>query len=246
MAGSVFSRATIALTPSLSTIRQVVDLHHDGGPVRIQGQAGFGAALGGLERVRMRHPVRKIPVRDRAEVPPFGSALFQPFPGLFLQLQPEPFRDALLDPPDQNGRRADPGDVGRLIGSKQRDPLVGQLPFQLQGIVSVPGGPFDVFDHHGGEPGGRGFRFVQQVGQSPVTGETLGSELAVTAVAALLDVQAARFHVPVVSGHVEAFGQPFAGGGDLPVQRRVRVLERQRGGAGQDRYRDGLGRAGPV
>ena len=69
-------------------------------------------ALGCLERVRVRHPVGEVPVRDRAEIPSLRGVLLQPFPGLFLELQPEPFGDALLDPPHQDGRRADPGNIG--------------------------------------------------------------------------------------------------------------------------------------
>ena len=139
------------------------------------------AALNGFW---VRHPVREIPVRDRPEVPSFGGVLFEPFPGLFFELEPEPFGDALLDPPDENGGRADPGDIGRLVGGKQRDPLVGQLPFQLEGIVGVAGGPFDVFDYHGREPGLWGFRLGQQISQPAVPGQAPGGELIVGAVPA--------------------------------------------------------------
>ncbi len=102
-----------------------VDLRHDGGPVRVQHQAGFSTALSGFERVRVRHPVREVPVGDGANIPPFGGVFLEPFPCFFLELQPEPFGDTLLDPPDENGGRADPGEIGRLIGGKQQDPLIG-------------------------------------------------------------------------------------------------------------------------
>jgi hypothetical protein len=46
--------------------------------------------------------------------------LAQAAPGFFLDLEPEPFGDALLDPADQDGGGVSAGDVDRLIGREQR------------------------------------------------------------------------------------------------------------------------------
>jgi hypothetical protein len=44
--------------------------------------------------------------------------LDEAFPDLFLELEPVPFRDALLDPPDQDGGGVDAFDVGGLVGGE--------------------------------------------------------------------------------------------------------------------------------
>src|SRR5580692_10684392 len=88
----------------------------------------------------------------------------------------------------------------------------------------------------------RGSGFGEQVGQAPVAGDPGGRERLVRlAAAALFQVQAAGFHVPVVPGDVPAGRQPFAAAPDLPGQRRDRVLEFGGGGPGQDGDRDRLG-----
>ena len=66
------------------------------------------------------------------------------------------------------------------------------------------------------------------------------------ALAALLQVEASGFDVPVVPGDVPALREPGLAGPDLPVQRRDRVLEGEGGGPGQDGDRDGLGRGRAV
>ena len=76
------------------------DLLHHQGAGRVQGQAGFGAALGGLGRDRVRDPVGEVAVGGRADVPPIQGMLDQSFPGFLFQLQPEPFGHALLHPAD--------------------------------------------------------------------------------------------------------------------------------------------------
>jgi hypothetical protein len=44
--------------------------------------------------------------------------LDESFPDLFLQLQPVPFGDALLDPADEDGGGVDAFDVGGLVGGE--------------------------------------------------------------------------------------------------------------------------------
>src|SRR5690349_942254 len=71
----------------------------------------------------------------------------------WLWVLPVPLRDALLDPPHQDGGGVHPFHVDRLIGGEQRDPGVGKLAFQLERVERVPAGAFDVLTDHGGEPG---------------------------------------------------------------------------------------------
>ena len=98
------------------------DLRHDRSAVGVQGQAGLGAALAGLDRDRVRDPVGEVSVGGGADVPAVQGMLDQPFPGFLLQLEPEPFRDALFHPPDQDGGGVDAVDAGGLVGGEQRDP----------------------------------------------------------------------------------------------------------------------------
>jgi len=104
--------------PSLSTVRHAYIWRDDGGAVRVEGEAGFGAALGGLERDGVRDPVGGVSVGRGADVPPVHAMLDQPFPDLFLQLEPVPFRDSLLDPAHQYGGGVDAFDVGGLVGGE--------------------------------------------------------------------------------------------------------------------------------
>jgi hypothetical protein len=66
-------------------------------------------------------------------------------PGLLLDLQAEPLGHALLDAAYQDGGGVGAGHVDRLVGGEQRDACEGELFFQLQGIVGVAAGSFDVF-----------------------------------------------------------------------------------------------------
>ena len=104
--------------PSLSTVRQVYMLGDDRGAVRVEGEPGFGAALGGLERDRVRDPVGQVAVGRGADVPPVHAMLDEPFPDFLFQLEPVPFRDALLDPADEDGGGVDAFDVGGLVGGE--------------------------------------------------------------------------------------------------------------------------------
>ena len=188
-----------------------------------------------------------VPVGRAADVPPGQGVLTQSVPGFLLDLEPEPFRDALLDPPDQDGGGVDAFDVDGLVGGEQRDPGVGQFLLQLERVERVPPGPLDVFAHHHGEPGAGAGGFGQQVGQPAVAGDAdVGEQFVGGAVAALLQVQAAGLDVPVPGGDEPPGGQVglhFAG---LPAQRRYRVLHDQGGGpAGErDRDRPGAGQVG--
>ena len=73
-------------------------------------------ALGGLERDRVRDALGVVPVGRGADIPAVQGMLDQPFPYLLLELEPEPFRDSLLDPADKDRGRVDPFDIGRLVG----------------------------------------------------------------------------------------------------------------------------------
>ena len=130
-----------------------VDLLDDRGAVRVQGQPGLGEALGGLGRVGVGDFLGQVAVGDLADVPALLAVLAEPFPGFFFQLEAEVFGESLLDPADQKSGRVDAFNVGGLVGGEQRNALVGQFPFQLDRIIEIAGGPLDVLDHDGGEPG---------------------------------------------------------------------------------------------
>jgi hypothetical protein len=128
----------------------------DGGCVgRVQYQAGFGAALGGFEGHGVGHAVGGVPVRRGADVPPGEGVLTQPAPGLLLDLQPEPLGHPLLYPAHQDRGRVGAGDVDWLVGGEQRDVGQGEVLLQLEGVVGVAAGSFDVLTDDGGEPGHR-------------------------------------------------------------------------------------------
>ena len=101
------------------------DLFHDRDAFRVFGEPGFGAALAGLDRHRVRAPVGEVAVGGGADVPPVQGVLDEPFPGFLFQLEPEPFRHALFHPPDQDGGGVHAFDDGGLIGGEQRDPVAG-------------------------------------------------------------------------------------------------------------------------
>ena len=185
----------------------------------------------------------QVAVEDFAEVVALGGVGAQAAPHFLLQRQPEVFGDVLLGAAQKDGGRVGAVQVDRLIGGEQQNPVIAEFAFQFEGVEGVPAGPLDVLAHHGGEPGGRGAGFGQQVGQAPVAGQAFVHErLMVARPAALLEVQAAGFDVPVVPGEVEPVREPFPGGGDLPGDRPVGVLEFQGGGAAQHRHRHRLGR----
>ena len=218
------------------------DLHHDRGADRVQGEAGFGAALGGFDRDRVGDPVGDVPVGGWAGVPAFQGMVDESFPAFLLQGEPVPFRDALLDPPDQNGVLVHAFDVDGLVGGEQRDALAGELFFDPQRGEGVAGGAFDVFDDDGGEFRDGCFGVLQQVGQAAVAGDAEAGELPPgVVVAALFQVQAAGFDVPVPGGDEPAGRQPFLRGADLTAQRRGRVLQDQGGGPAEERDRDRFG-----
>ncbi len=171
--------------------------------------------------------------------------LDQPFPDLLFQLEPVPFRDALLDPPHQDRGRIHAFDVGGLVGGEKRYSLPGEFFLQLQRVEHVPAGPLDILAHHGGEFRGRGCGLAEQVGHAPVAGQVRAGEgPPAVALTAGFQVNPAGLDVPVDSGDEPPRGQPGAGGAELPVQRRTGVLQRQGGGPADERDRDRLSRHG--
>jgi len=167
---------------------------------------------------------------------------FETFPDFVFELDPVPFRDALLNPPDQHRCRVDAFDLGGFVGGEQRDALSVEFFFQFQRAEHIPRRAFDVFTDDGGERRRGGFGLVDQVGDAAVAGDArVGERAPGVAVPALVQVDPAGFHVPVAGGDLPSFGQPFGAGADLPPQGCQRVLQQQGGGAGQDRHRDGLG-----
>ena len=223
-----------------------VDASDDGCADRVQDEPGFGAALGGLERDRVRDPLGQVAVGGGADVPSVQGMLDQSFPDLLLQLEPVPFRHALLNPPDQDRGGVDALDVGGLVGGEQRDSLPGQFLFEFQRVEHVPAGPFDVFADDRGEPGLRAGGLGQQVGHAAVAGQPgVGELLPVPALAAVLQVDAAGFDVPVDGGDEPARGQPVLGGAELATQGGAGVLQCQGGGPADERDRDRLGRDRP-
>jgi Domain of unknown function (DUF5753) len=154
-------------------------------------QAGLGGALGGLVRGGVRDPVGGVPVGDGADVPPVQGVLPQPFPGLLLDLEPVPFRDALLHAADQDGGGVHALHADGLVGGEQGDALVGQLALQLEGVVGVAPGPLDVLADHDREPGRGRAGLGQQVGHAAVTRDVDVHVLPGVAPAAVFEVDAA-------------------------------------------------------
>ena len=202
-----------------------VNLRDDRGTLGFEGQPGLGAALSGLDRYRVGDTFGLVAVGGGADVPPIEGVFAEPFPGFLLDLEPVPLRDALLDPPDQDGRGVHAFDVDGLVGGEQRNACVGQLAFQLEGVERVPAGPLDVLADHGGKPRVRARGFGEQVRQAAVAGDPHVEPLVRAAVAALLDIQAAGFDVPEPGGD-ERSGRGFLlHRPQLAAQRRHRVLD---------------------
>jgi len=145
--------------------------------------------------------------------------LAQPFPGFLLDLEPVPLHHALLDPPDQDGGGVHAFQVDRLIGGQQRDPGVGKLAFQLEGVERVPARAFDVLTDHGGEPRVRPGRLGEQVGDPAITRDPHVEPLIRGAVAASLQVHAAALDVP------EPGGDERPGGAFSCAERACRRME---------------------
>ncbi len=208
----------------------LVDLLDHGGALRVEGEAGLVPAFGAFHRHRVRDLVGQVAVGGFADVVPGDGVLTEPAPGFLLELQPEPFRDALLDPADEDGGRVRAGHVDGLIGGEQRDPREGQFLFQFERVERVPAGPLDVFADDGGETRRGAARLGEQVGEATVAGDAdIGELLVPGAVPACVDVQAAGLDVPIPGGDVPAGRQLGAGLADLPAQRRHRVLHLQGG-----------------
>jgi hypothetical protein len=211
----------------------------------VEGEPGFGAALGGLERDRMGDPLGGVPVGRGADVPPVQGMLDQPFPDFLFQLQPVPFRHALLDPPDQHRGGVDAFDIGGLVGGEQRYSPTGQFLFQFEGVEHVPAGSLDVLADDGGESGGGAGGFGEQVGHAAVAGQVRpGERLVGIALAARFQVEAAGLDVPVHGRDEPSRRKPVPSRAELPAQARAGVLQGQGGGPADERDRDRLGRDG--
>ncbi len=124
------------------------------------------APFGAFERDRVGDFVGEVAVGGFADVVPGDGVLTESAPRLFFELEPEPFRDALLDPAYQDGGGVRAGYVDRLVGREQRDTGEGEFFFEFQGVERVAAGSFDVFADDGGEPG-RGLRASVSRSASP-------------------------------------------------------------------------------
>jgi hypothetical protein len=87
--------------------------------------------------------LRDIAVRGLADVPALAGVLAESVPGLRQHLQDVPLRDALLDPPGEDGGGAFPREQDRLVGSEEghTDPL--QVVLDLGPVVGAPRDPLD-------------------------------------------------------------------------------------------------------
>jgi hypothetical protein len=163
--------------------------------------------------------------------------LAQALPGFLFDLEPVPFRDALLDPADQDAAGVHAFQVDRLVGGQQRNPGIVQLAFQLERVECVPPGAFDVLADHGGEPGVRPGGFGEQVRDPAVTRDAHVEPFVRAAVAALLQVHAARFDVPEPGGDKRPGRGLLLRRAGLPPHRRHRVLDHSGAGAAEERQR---------
>jgi hypothetical protein len=225
----------------LSRVRQV-KMPAMTGALPVQDEPGLGAPLGGFVGHGVRHPFGQVAVGRGADVPPGQGVLAQAAPGLLFDLQPEPLRHSLLDPPHQDGGGVGAGDVNVLVAGEQRDPGQGELLFQLEGVVGVAAGAVDALADHRGEPGRWGRGFGEQVSEPAVTRDADAGELLVrAAVATLIGGQAAGFDVPEPHRDVPAGRQLGLALADLLAHRGNRVLEGEGGGAAAERDRHRLG-----
>jgi hypothetical protein len=163
--------------------------------------------------------------------------LAQALPGLLLDLEPVPLRDALLDPADQDRGGVHPLQVDRLVRCEQRDPRVGQVAFQLERVERVPPGPFDVLADHGGEPGSWPGGFGEQVRDAAVAGDPHVEPLVRAAVPALLQVHPAGLDVPEPGGDERPSRGLLLRRAGLPPHRGHRVLHHSSAGAPEERQR---------
>ena len=178
-------------------------------------EAGFGAAFGGLAGMGCGYPVAGVAVGDGAEVPPVQGVFFQPFPDFVFELDPVPFRDALLNPPDQNGGRVDPFDLSGSSVANSGMPWSCEFFFQFQRVEHVRGRTaLDVFADHDGEIGAWGIspraagRRSRRRGGSRRRRTTARRRRGRGWSRSI----AAGFHVPVAGGDPPAGRQPLGAG----------------------------------
>jgi hypothetical protein len=101
-----------------------VDLGDDRPAHGVEDEPGFGAALAGFDGHGVGDAFGLVPVGGGADVPAGQGVLSQSFPRFFLDLEPEPFRDALLYPADKDGGGVDAFDAGLLVGGEYQDSLL--------------------------------------------------------------------------------------------------------------------------
>jgi hypothetical protein len=111
------------------------------------------------------------------------------------------------------------------------DAAGGEFFFQFQRVEGVPCAAVDVFADDGGECRGRAGGFGEQVGHAAVAGDADPVDFApALGLAAVFQVQAAGFDVPVPGHDPEAGRQPGLRGAGLTVQGGAGVLQFQGGG----------------
>ncbi len=102
----------------------VVYLADDRPVYGVLGEAGFAAAFSGLDGVGVRVLFPKVADRGLTEVPPGERAFFEAVPYFAFELEPVPFRHALLYPADKYRGRVDSFDAEWLVGGEKRNALV--------------------------------------------------------------------------------------------------------------------------
>ena len=223
-----------------------VDRGDDGGALLVQHEQGFGAALGGLGRGRVRESVRGGSRRGLCRgCSPARRGWRRPRRVFLLQRQPEVFGDVLLGAPPENGGRVGAVQVDRLIGGEQQNPGLAELAFQFQGVEGVPAAAFDVLTYDGGEPGSRVGASASRsagprrgAGPCPRTAGQCGSSHAARCPGRRTRCPSSRRRGRTRRDHSRA---EVMYQGDEPVG----VLEFQGGGAAQHRHRQRLGPALP-
>jgi hypothetical protein len=118
-----------------------------------------------------------VAVGAQAGVVAADGVLLEAFPHLGLEVVAEELGHTLLHPPHQNGCRLRSLGVHRLIGGEHRQPGGAQFAFQLQRVVHVAAGPFDVLADHGGERWLAAGDGGAELGHAAVAGDAGGGEL---------------------------------------------------------------------
>ena len=118
----------------------------------------------------MNGAVFGVPVGAAAGVVPGDDVLFQSFPHLGLEVEPEVLGQPLLDAADQEGGGFGGLDVDGLVTGEDGHVRAAQLAFQFQGVEVVAPGPLDVLADHRDEPRPPARDLPAQVGHAPSRG----------------------------------------------------------------------------